>query len=120
MKTIGNLIWIIFGGLLWCLALFVAGVIMCITIIGIPLGIQLFKMGGFVLWPFGKKVTRTKPSGIKSILNIIWAIFFGWEFALGFLFTGLLYCVTLIGIPFGVQYFKLAEFILLPLGKEFK
>lgn len=119
MKVIGNIIWFIFGGLEWCLVLLLAGIICCVTVIGIPVGLQLFKMAGFVIWPFGKSVQFTKVTGFKTFLNVLWAIFCGWEFALGFFFTGLIYCITIIGIPFGRQYFKLAKFIFLPLGREF-
>lgn len=120
MKILGNIIWIILGGIEWALLLFLGGVLSCITIIGIPLGIQLFKMAGFVLWPFGKKVKEVKVTGLKTVLNIIWAVLFGWEIALGFLITGVIFCITIIGIPFGKQYFKLARFVILPLGSDFK
>lgn len=120
MKTIGNIIWFIFGGIEWCILLFIAGLMCCITIIGIPVGLQLFKLAGFVVWPFGKTVRTVNPNGFKSVINVIWAIFFGWEIALGFLITGLLYCITILGIPFGLQYFKMASFVLLPLGHDFR
>ena len=120
MKILGNVLWIIFGGLFWSLGLYLLGAIMCITIIGIPIGLQLFKMGSFVLLPFGREVADVNTTGFKTFLNILWAIFFGWEIALGFATTGVLLCITIIGIPFGLQYFKLAVFVLLPLGKDFK
>ena len=120
MKLIGNILWVILGGLVWSIALFLNGLLCCVTIVGIPVGIQLFKMAGFVLWPFGKQVSDVKAKGLKFVLNVIWAVLFGWEYALGFLITGLLFCITIIGIPFGKQYFKLASFIILPLGREFK
>ena len=119
MKTLGNLIWIIFGGFFWSIFTFIGGLIACVTIIGIPLGIQLFKFARFVMWPFGKKVTPVSPSGFKLILNVIWAVLAGWETAVGFFLTGLLFCITIIGIPFGRQYFKMAHFALLPLGNDF-
>ena len=119
MRTLGNIIWFVFGGLFWAIGVFFAGIFCCITIIGIPLGLQLFKFAGFVLWPFGKKVTPVNPTGLKMVLNIIWAVFAGWEMALGFLFSGLLMCITIIGIPFGRQFFKMAHFALLPLGNDF-
>lgn len=119
MKTIGNILWFIFGGIEMAIAQFIVGAIFCITIVGIPLGLQLFKMARFVIWPFGKTVTKVKPSGLKSVLNIIWAILFGWEMALIYLFIGVIYCITIIGIPFGRQWFKMAHFILLPLGNDF-
>ena len=119
MKVLGNIIWFIFGGLEWCIMLLLAGIICCITIVGIPVGKQLFKMAGFVIWPFGKEVKFTKITGFRTFLNVLWAIFFGWEYACGFFITGAIYCITIIGIPFGKQYFKLAKFIFLPLGREF-
>ena len=119
MKTLGNVLWIIFGGLLWAVALFVEGILACITIIGIPVGIQLFKMAEFVILPFGKKVSATNVTGFKMFVNILWAILAGWESALAFLLTGVLFCITIIGIPFGKQYFKMARFILTPLGYSF-
>ena len=119
MKTLGNVLWIIFGGLLWSIGIFLEAIIACITIIGIPVGLQLFKLAKFVLWPFGKKVKAVKPSGIKTVLNVIWAIFFGWENALLMFLTGAILCITIIGIPFGKQYFKMAHFLLLPLGNDF-
>ena len=120
MKVLGNILWIIFGGLWWAICLFATGVLCCVTIIGIPLGLQLFKMAGFVLSPFGKKVVNKKNTTLKTILNIIWLVLFGWEFALCYVLWGLLMCITIIGIPFGKQYFKLASFVLFPLGRDFK
>lgn len=119
MKTLGNVLWLIFGGIFWSVGLFLGGIVSCISIIGIPVGLQQFKMAGFVLWPFGKTVCSVNPSGFKSVLNVIWAILCGWEYALGFCLTGLLLCITIIGIPFGKQYFKMAGFILFPLGRDF-
>ena len=119
MKTLGNILWLIFGGIFWAIADFLAGVICCITIIGIPVGLQLFKFAGFVLLPFGKKVTTQNVTGFKTVINIIWAIFGGVEMALGYLLTGLLFCITIIGIPFGKQYFKMARFVITPLGYGF-
>ena len=120
MKTLGNIIWFVFGGLFWAIASFLDGVLCCITIIGIPVGLQLFKMAGFVLWPFGKKVTEQKVTGFKTVINILWAITGGIWSAIGYLITGLLFCITIIGIPFGKQYFKMARFILTPLGYGFE
>lgn len=119
MRFIGNIIWVVFGGFFWAIAEFIMGIICCITIVGIPLGLQLFKVGRFVIWPFGKQVTAVSPNGIKAVLNLIWAIIFGWLYMLGYFLTGLLFCITIIGIPFGRQYFKMAHFILVPLGHDF-
>lgn len=119
MKTLGNILWIILGGLIWSVCLFFVGCIYCITIIGIPIGIQLFKLSKFVLWPFKKEVRFTKPTGFKNFLNVLWAIFSGWELFLVYSIIGLIFCITIIGIPFGKQYFKIAKFIFLPLGRDF-
>ena len=101
MKATGNLIWFVFGGLFWSISAFIAGAFLCVTIIGIPVGLQMFKLAKFVLWPFGKTVTPVNPTGLKKVLNIVWAILFGWMMAVGYLITGLLFCITIIGIPFG-------------------
>ena len=120
MKTIGNIIWVIFGGLFWSIICALEGILCCITIIGIPVGLQMFKMSSFVLWPFGKQVKKIGNSSFfKQLVNLLWLIFFGWEMALGYLLTGILYCITIVGIPFGMQYFKLASFVLWPIGYDF-
>lgn len=116
MNFIGNIIWLLFGGIiaaiLWCLA----GLILCLTIVGIPFGVQCFKIAAFVLWPFGKGV-EIGNFGVGGLLfNIIWLIVFGWEFAIGHLVIGLIFCVTVIGIPFGLQHFKFAKLGLIPFG----
>lgn len=118
MKLLGNIIWIVFGGLFWSLSLFLTGLLCCITIVGIPIGIQVFKLAIFVLWPFGKGLRDVNVTGFKTFLNILWAIFFGWEICLGHLITGALFYITIIGIPFGKKYFEIAMFTLLPFGKE--
>ncbi len=120
MKTLGNIIWFIFGGVFWAISAFLGGVLACITIIGIPVGLQMFKFAGFVLWPFGKKVTEQNVTGFKTVVNVLWAIFGGIWMAIGYVLTGVLFCITIIGIPFGKQYFKMARFVLLPLGYGFE
>lgn len=120
MKTIGNIIWVIFGGIEIALIALIMGVVMCCTIVGIPVGIQLFKVARFTLWPFGKELKAVSLKGYKKVINIIWAILLGWEIALIYCLVGLIFCITIIGIPFGKQYFKLATFVLLPLGRDFR
>ena len=115
MKTIGNILWFIFGGFLSGLSWVFAGLICYITIIGIPLGRQCFKFASLAFWPFGKEVVY--GGGTPSVLaNIIWLIFFGIAMALENLIFGLLWCITIIGIPFGKQFFKLAKLSLTPFG----
>lgn len=119
MKTFGNILWFIFGGLEWAIALVLEALCCFVSLIGIPVGIQLFKMAGFVIWPFGKQVQEVNINGFKKFCNVLWAITGGWISAALFGLCGIIFFVTIIGIPFGKQYFKLAKFIILPLGKGF-
>jgi uncharacterized membrane protein YccF (DUF307 family) len=116
MRLLGNIIWLIFGGIVAAIGWFLAGLILCVTIIGLPFGVQCMKISAFVLWPFGREI-EVGNFGVGGLLfNIIWLILFGWEFALGHFVTGLIYCVTIIGIPFGLQHFKLAKLGFIPFG----
>ena len=118
MKILGNIIWLLFGGIISALAWFLSGLILCLTVIGIPFGIQCFKISALVLWPFGKEI-ELGNFGVGGLLfNILWIVFFGWELAIGHLITGLIFCITIIGIPFGLQHFKLAKLGLLPFGAK--
>lgn len=121
MKTIGNIIWVIFGGFMIALEYFISGFLMMLTIIGIPFGIQAFKLGILALWPFGSKVETSAdalPGCLNVILNIIWIIIGGFWIALTHLFWGVLFFITIIGIPFGKQHFKLIHLALVPFGKK--
>ena len=115
MRTIGNIFWFIFGGLLGGLAWVFAGCIWCITIIGIPVGLQCFKFATLAFWPFGKEIVY--GNGMFSFLvNLICIIFFGWEMALVNLIVGCIWCITIVGIPFGRQFFKMARLSFMPFG----
>jgi len=114
MKTIGNIIWLLLIGLWSALGFVFAGIIFCITIIGIPFGKQCFKLAKLVLTPFGKNVKTN--FGKHPIANIIWILLFGWGMALSYVFTGIIFCITIIGIPFGKQCFKLAVLSFVPFG----
>ena len=114
MKFIGNLLWLLLTGLYLGLVYAVLGIVWCLTIIGIPFGKQLFKLSRLAFWPFGASVKEN--FGKHPILNVIWMIFGGLELALIFFFMGILWCVTIIGIPFGKQAFKLAKLSLTPFG----
>jgi len=118
MSAIGNILWIILGGLLAAIAWVIAGLILCITIIGIPFGRQCFKIAALELAPFGREVVNKGMGGLSLIGNILWIIFFGWELAVYHLILGIILMVTIIGIPFGVQHFKLAMLSLVPFGSE--
>ena len=118
MNLIGNIIWVIFGGILLSLGYLFGGLILCVTIVGIPFGVQIMKLGMFALWPFGGEVVQNKtPMGCLSILlNVLWIIFGGIEVAIGHLTMGVIFCITIIGIPFGMQHFKLMVLALMPFG----
>ena len=120
MKVFGNLIWLVFGGFVSGLGYILGGLGFCLTIIGIPLGLQSIKLGVATLTPFGKEITIKEDSGgaLEFIFNIIWVILFGWEIALSHLIHGAILAVTIIGIPFARQHFKLIPLALFPFGKE--
>lgn len=116
MRFIGNLIWLLFGGILSAFMWMVSGVVLCITVVGIPFGVQCFKIASFVLWPFGRQI-QLGHFGVGGLLmNIIWLVLFGWEMAITHLVIGVVFCVTVVGIPFGIQHFKLAQLGLIPFG----
>lgn len=119
MNLLGNIIWLLFGGIIGAIVWFLAGLLWCLTIIGIPFGLQCFKIAALVLWPFGKEVELGTFGAGGLIFNIIWLILFGWELAIAHLITGLIFCITIIGIPFGLQHFKLAKLGLIPFGAKF-
>jgi uncharacterized membrane protein YccF (DUF307 family) len=120
MNFLGNIIWLIFGGLLAALGYIIGGFVLCITVIGIPWGLQCFKIAGLVLLPFGKKVISdsTNTGCLSTFCNLIWIVFGGWYTALVHLFMGALLYITIIGIPWGRQHFKLLEISLMPFGKR--
>lgn len=118
MKTLANIIWFIFGGLWLGLAWAFLGILLCITIIGIPLGKQCFKAAKLTFMPFGKKVVTHFEK--HPIANIIWILVCGWEMAIGYLTSGIICCITIIGIPLGLQAFKLTALALLPFGATVK
>lgn len=117
MNTFGNILWLVLGGLLVSLMYFLSGLLMCVTIIGIPFGVQLWKLGTLALFPFGKDVSFSSDPGCLTIVfNIIWVVCNWWEIALVHLVFGLLCGITIIGIPFAKQHFKLMKMSFLPFG----
>ena len=120
MKFIGNIIWAVCGGFLISLYYVIIGLALCITIIGIPFGMQLFKMAGLALWPFGHDVIPgPNDTGCLTILmNVIWILVGGIEIALAHISLGIAFCITIIGIPFGIQHFKMSILALFPFGKN--
>jgi uncharacterized membrane protein YccF (DUF307 family) len=116
MSLIGNLFWLLLGGIILAFLWAVAGLLVCLTIVGIPFGMQCFKFAGFVLWPFGRTV-EVGNFGVGGLLgNIIWILLLGWELCITHLVVGAVFCLTIIGIPFGLQHFKLAKLAILPFG----
>ena len=120
MRTLLNLIWLVLAGIWLAIEYVLAGVILCITIIGIPFGVQAFKLAWYALWPFGRMLipARTRHKGISVIGNILWLVLAGWWLALSHLIVGCLLCITIIGIPLGVASCKMAGAALVPFGKE--
>ena len=118
MKTIGNIIWFLLGGLISFILWMIAGILLCITIIGIPFGIQCIKIAGYVIWPFKKDVIIGKVRPGRLIGDILWILFFGWEFAAFHAILGALFTITIIGIPFGKQHFKFAQLSLVPFNSK--
>ena len=117
MGCLGNLLWFICGGALAGLGWCVMGCLWCITIIGVPVGLQCFKFAGLSFFPFGRQVVYGGGFG-SLILNIIWMIVTGIPMALGHLAIGCTLCLSIIGIPFGLQHFKLMKLALMPFGAE--
>ena len=119
MKFLGNIIWLIFGGLITSIEYLISSILMMITIIGIPFGFQTLKLAVLALWPFGSKVIDNGNSGCLSvIMNILWIFLGGIWICLTHLLFGILLYITLIGIPFGNQHFKMAKLALTPFGKD--
>lgn len=119
MKALLNIIWLVLSGFWLFLAYLVAGALWCITIIGIPFGLASFRIGFFALWPFGRTVVKRDSAGIFSgIGNVLWFVFSGIWLAIGHVVTGVLLCLTVIGIPLGLANFRMVPVSLLPLGRE--
>jgi uncharacterized membrane protein YccF (DUF307 family) len=119
MHTLGNILFFILGGFLITLGYFIGGIILCITIIGIPFGLQCFKMAGAIVAPFGKEV-REKPQAtgpVAMIMNIIWIILPGLELAIAHLILALIFGITIVGIPLAKQHIKLLPMALIPFGR---
>lgn len=120
MKLLGNILWFLLGGFIVSIYYFIVGLLFCITIIGIPFGLQLIKLAGFALWPFGHDIESDTNDGgcLSIIMNVIWILVGGIEIAMLHLTFGVALCVTIIGIPFGIQHFKMALLALIPFGKR--
>jgi uncharacterized membrane protein YccF (DUF307 family) len=118
MKVLGNIIWWLFGGPILAGIWFLGGLLLIITVIGIPFGMQCFKIAGFVLFPFGRKIQLGDFGAGGLVLNVLWIILVGWELAIGHLIAGILTGITIIGIPLAKQHFKLAHLAFIPFGAK--
>jgi len=119
VRTLLNIIWLVLAGFWLFLSYFAVGVVLCILIITIPWGIASFRVGLYSLWPFGRTVVSKPTAGVWSFLgNVIWVILAGWWLAIEHIVTGILLCLTIIGIPLGIANFKLVPVSLMPLGKD--
>jgi len=117
LRLILNVVWLVLCGWWMAILYFLAGLIAFILIITIPFGIAAWRIGGYVLWPFGRQIEMRRDAGLGSLIgNIIWIVLFGWELALGHLISGIALCLTIIGIPLGLANFKIIPISLLPLG----
>ncbi len=122
MTLLGNVIWLVFGGLLSGLAYMFVGVVLCLTIVGAPFGVQAFKIGVATLAPFGKHVVelpRANSTG-RIVFNVLWLVLVGWEIALAHLVWAGVLALTVIGLPFAIQHIKLIPLALLPFGRDLR
>ncbi len=120
MRFLGNIIWLLFGGIIIAVEYFIGSILLMVTIVGIPFGIQTLKMGALAIWPFGRDTrVHSRASGCLYILmNVIWLLCGGIWIAITHAIFGLLLCITIIGIPFGLQHFKLTGLALSPFGRD--
>lgn len=116
MSLIGNLIWLIFGGFLAGLGYILGGLALCLTIVGIPFGLQSIRLGVATFAPFGKEVVEEENGSglLRMIFNVIWIVLFGWEIAVAHLVGALILAITIVGLPFAKQHFKLIPVALFP------
>jgi uncharacterized membrane protein YccF (DUF307 family) len=120
MSCLGNLIWLVFGGFMAGIGYILGGLVVCLTVVGAPFGVQAIKLGTVTMFPFGRQliVTEEASQPLYVTLNILWAIFFGWEIAVAHLTSALLLAITIIGLPFARQHMKLLPLSLAPFGRE--
>ena len=122
MSLIGNILWLIFGGFVAGAIYILGGLLLCLTIIGIPFGVQTIKIGMATFAPFGKEVVESpNANNLLSVLfNVVWVLLFGWEIAVAHLMSALILAITIIGLPFAKQHLKLVIVSLLPFGHDLK
>lgn len=117
-RVLLNLIWLVFAGVELAVGYVIGGLVMMVTIVGIPFGLQAFKLAGFTLWPFGRAVVPDDSGVVTAVGNFLWLLLVGWWLAAAHFVFGVLLCVTLIGIPMGVASFRMAGLALWPFGRK--
>ena len=122
MSLLGNILWLIFGGLIAGLGYIIGGLLLCVTIIGIPFGVQSIKIGFATFAPFGKEVVERDDADsiLRILFNVAWIVLFGWEITVAHLLSALVLTITIIGIPFAKQHIKLIPLALLPFGRDLR
>ena len=120
MSLLGNILWLIFGGLITGLGYILGGIVLCLTIIGIPFGLQSIKLGFAVFAPFGKNLVELDNANgvLNLVFNVIWLLLFGWPIAVAHATSALILAITIIGIPFSIQHLKLIPLSLFPFGRD--
>jgi len=118
--TVGNVLWLIFAGIWLCIAYVIAGILAMVTIIGVPFGVQAFKLAGYALWPFNRMVVvdRRRDAGLSLLGNVAWFLVGGWWLAIAHVVFGFLLLITIVGAPLGLASFKMAGLALAPFGKR--
>lgn len=122
MNAIGNIFWLLLGGILIAIIYYLVGLLMCLTLIGIPFGLQLFKLGTYSLWPFGHELVDgpNEPGCVSVVMNLLWILLGWWEIALLHVVCGIIFLLSIVGIPFALQHFKMAFASIFPFGKEIR
>jgi uncharacterized membrane protein YccF (DUF307 family) len=121
MSLLGNIIWLVFGGFITAAEYILAGATMCLTIVGIPFGLQSIRLGLAALAPFGKTVVDARQQGpLKLVFDVVWIVFFGWEIALTHLVSAGVLAITVVGLPFAIQHLKLVPVALFPFSKDLR
>lgn len=120
MNLLGNIAWLLLGGLITSVLYILCGLLFCITVICIPFGIQLIKIGVYAFWPFGRELTfdEGEPGCLSTVGNLIWILCGWWEIALVHAVFGIIFCITIVGIPFGMKHFQIAVSSLFPFGQS--
>ena len=122
MSLLGNIIWLVFGGFEAGIGYILGGLLVCLTVIGIPFGVQSIKLGAATMFPFGREIVVKQDAGgfLETAFNVIWALAFGWEIALAHLLSAAILAITIVGIPFAKQHIKLIPLALFPFGRELR